>query len=364
MVPGMRGLFSKLAITVAAASLCGGAVLAQQQSNPNPACQQLEAQLTSLDRGNADPQRAQQIRGAEDAVNRQQFEVDRLVSESRRAGCQRSGFFSIFSNPPRECGPLTRRIDQERTRLENMQDSLERLHGGTAERAAQRQSLLIALGNNNCGAQYRSAALAGQQGGFFDRLFGGGNNNANITTPPGAQPAQMGGTYRTVCVRTCDGYYFPISFATTPDHFREDEQSCQRSCPAAEVQLYTYHNPGEDVTKAVSLSGRLYTQLPTAFAYRKALNQACSCRRPGESWYEALKGEPDTTVAPGDVVVTEKNAKQLSQAASNGKPKSKNAKSNKAGSDSSEPDLAEAPGRPDAAKHSVRQVGPRFLPKQ
>jgi hypothetical protein len=357
----MRGAFSKFAVAAAAASLCGGAVLAQQ-NNANPACQQLEAQLTSLDRGNADPQRAQQIRGAEDAVNRQQFEVDKLVSESRRAGCQRSGFFSIFSNPPRECGPLTRRIDQERTKLENMQNNLERLHGGTAERAAQRQSLLIALGNNNCGAQYRSAALAGQQGGFFERLFGGGNNG-NMTPAPNGQPQQMGGTYRTICVRTCDGYYFPISFATTPDHFQQDEQTCQRSCPAAEVQLYTYHNPGEDVSKAVSLSGRLYTSLPTAFQYRKTLNQACSCRRPGESWYEALKGEPDTTIAPGDVIVTEKNAKQLAQPATNGKP-TKKAKAKAAGSESSEPALAEAPGRPDPTKRSVRHVGPRFLPKQ
>ena len=85
-------------------------------------------------------------------------------------------------------------------------------------------------------------------------------------------------------------------------------------CPAAEVSLYTYHNPGEEVSQAVSLNGRLYTELPTAFSYRKAINPACSCRRPGESWAEALKANgTDETVAPGDVIVTEQNAKQLSQ---------------------------------------------------
>src|SRR5690606_29512315 len=31
------------------------------------------------------------------------------------------------------------------------------------------------------------------------------------------------GTYRTVCVRLCDGFFFPISFATTPDRFGADE---------------------------------------------------------------------------------------------------------------------------------------------
>src|SRR5665647_3489872 len=59
--------------------------------------------------------------------------------------------------------------------------------GGTTERDAQRQSLLIALGDNGCGAQYRSAALQGQQGGFFDRLFGG---NGGLFSGPSEQ---MGG---------------------------------------------------------------------------------------------------------------------------------------------------------------------------
>ena len=225
-------------------------------------------------------------------------------------GCESSGFFSIFSNPPPQCGALNRQIDQQRNALERMQNELEQLNGGTTERAAQRQSLLIALGDNGCGPQYRSAALAGQQGGFFDRLFGGNSNGGIFSAPP----RPMGGTFRTVCVRTCDGFYFPISFATSSDRFRDDEQTCQRMCPAAEVSLYTYHNPGEEMTQAVSLNGRPYTELPTAFSYRKAISPACSCRRPGESWAEALKAiGADDTVVPGDVVVTEQNAKQLSQ---------------------------------------------------
>jgi Protein of unknown function (DUF2865) len=358
----MRGLFAKFAASAATALLTGTVALAQQP-NANPTCQRLVAQLTALDRGNADPQRADRIKRAEDAVNRQQFEVDRLVSQWRHLGCESSGFFSIFTNPPRQCGPLSRQIDQQRSTLERMQNDLERLNGSTAERAAQRQSLLIALGDNNCGPQYRSAALAGEQGGFFDRLFGG--NNGGLVSP--APSGEMGGTYRTICVRTCDGYYFPISFSTTPDHFREDEQTCQHLCPAAQVQLYTYHNPGEEVSQAISLDGRLYTELPTAFQYRKALSPACSCRRPGESWYDALKGTgPDYTVAPGDVIVTEKNAKQLSQpkVGADGKPihPAVTAQKKKAAPTGSEPALAEAPGQIDPTKRKVRTVGPTFLP--
>lgn len=331
---------------------------------PTPTCQALEAQLAALDRGNSDPGRAEQIRRAEDAVNRQQYEVDRLVSQSRRMGCESSSFFSIFSNPPRQCGPLARQIDQQRSVLERMQNDLERLSGNTAERAAQRQSLLIALGDHGCGPQYRAAALAGERGGFFDRLFG---NNAGTSVYQPGSPAPMGNTYRTICVRTCDGFYFPISYATSPDHFRQDEQTCQRMCPAAEVQLYTYHNPGEDVSQAVSLTGRPYTELPTAFKYRKTLDAACSCRRPGESWYDALRGNgPDYTVAPGDVIVTEQSAKRLSQPRSGPDGNPGHADQPLANNDAAAhgtSSLVEAPGRIDPEKRKVRTVGPTFLPQ-
>jgi Protein of unknown function (DUF2865) len=354
----MRILSYKFA--AAAVAALSGIVAAQSQSS-NPACQRLEAQLATLDRGNADPARAEQIRRAEDAVNRQQFEVDRLVAQSRRIGCESSGFFSIFSNPPAPCGGLGRQIDQQRNTLERMRNDLERLNGGTTERAAQRRSLLIALGDNGCGPQYRSAAIAGQQNGFWDRLFGNSGNGV-LTTPLGP----MGGTFRTVCVRTCDGFYFPISYSTSPDRFREDELSCQRSCPAAEVLLYTYHNPGEEMAQAVSLNGRMYTELPTAFQYRKAMTPECSCRKPGESWAQTLKAVgPDDTIAPGDVVVTEQNSKQMSQPriGADGKPiRPDQRQPPAAAAPAPSAPTADVPAETNPAKRSVRTVGPTFLP--
>lgn len=353
-------------IGAAAAIVLASATAALAQQPPgqsaadSPACKRLVGQLSALDRGNNDPTRAAQIRQAEDAVNQQQFQVDKLVSRSRRMGCESSGFFSIFSNPPRECGGLSRQIDQQRNALDRLQNRLEQLNGGTTERAAQRQSILVALANNNCGSQYARAANAGQQGGFLDRLFG----NGTIVSPGASGP--MGNTYRTICVRVGDGYYWPISFETTPSHFQEDAATCQRMCPAAEVRLYTYHNPGEDVAQAVSLDGRFYTELPSAFEYRKKLT-GYSCRRPGESWYEALVGSsPDQTAQPGDVIVTDQKAKQLSQPKSVPGQKAATAAAPKPGElRGSEAALAETPGKTDnAAKRKVRQVGPRFLPSQ
>ena len=354
MVRAMRGL--NLTAAVALALATSTAALAQA---PSPNCQGLVAQLTALDRGDNDPGRADQIRRAEDAVHRQQYEVDRMVSQARQMGCERSGFFSIFSNPPPQCGGLNRQIDQARNSLDRLQMQLEQSQGGNTERAAQRQSILIALGNNNCGPQYRSAAVQGQQGGgFFDRLFGAPGNESGAII--GAPPQQMGGTYRTVCVRLCDGYYFPISYATTPERFQTDAQTCQRECPASQVQLYTYHNPGEEMNQAVGLDGQPYTALPAAFAYRKQMSSACSCRRPGESWAEAIKTlGPDNTVEQGDVVVTEQNAKKLSL------PRGADGKVLRPSitpQQDSRSALADAPGQSDPTKRKVRTVGPTFLP--
>ncbi|MGA8956375.1 MAG: DUF2865 domain-containing protein, partial [Pseudolabrys sp.] len=138
---------------------------------------------------------------------------------------------------------------------------------------------------------------------------------------------------------------------------------------AAEVSLYTYHNPGEEMAQAVSLNGRLYTELPNAFQYRKSMSPECSCRRPGESWAQTLKTiGPDDTIAPGDVVVTEQNSRQMSQPriGADGKPirpdQRAPATTTVPAASAPPPPTAESSGQTDPAKRSVRTVGPTFLP--
>jgi hypothetical protein len=339
------------ALTLAATAAIALATGALAQS-ANPPCQRLEAQLASLDRGNDDPQRAETIRRAEDTANRQQFEVDRLVAQSRRMGCESSGFFSIFNTPPAQCGPLNGQIAQARNTLERTQTQLEQLHGGNTERAAQRRSLLIALADTGCGTQYRQAAVQQPGGTFLERLF-------SPNSSPFFSPDSQSGTFRTICVRSCDGYYFPISFQAPASKFQDDQQTCQRMCPASPVSLYTYRNPGEEMNQAVSLDGALYTALPAAFRYRTAVDSTCSCRKPGQSWADALKATgADITVAPGDVVVTDQNTKQLSQP-----PGVKPAAKSGAGAPAS-PAAAQTSGAEAAEppKGKVRTVGPNLYP--
>ena len=62
-------------------------------------------------------------------------------------------------------------------------------------------------------------------------------------------------TYRTLCVRLCDGYYFPVSFSTLPNHFQRDSELCQSQC-AAPAELYYHQNPGGAVEQMVSVSSQ------------------------------------------------------------------------------------------------------------
>jgi hypothetical protein len=265
----------------------------------------LESQLAAVDRGTSDPARAEQLKRYEEAAGKQQFELDRLIAQSRRIGCEGSGFFSLFGGQPAQCGQVNTQIQQMRANLDRILSDLERLQGGTADREGQRRALLGALAQNDCGPQYRSASVT-QPRGFFDTLFGPGS-------PLGPSDAVQSSTFRTLCVRTCDGFYFPISYSTTPSKFGEDERVCQRMCPGAEVALYSHRNPGEEPAQAVSISGRPYSELPTAFRYRQEVNNACGCRRTGQSWADALKHLDDNTIERGDIVVTDERAKQLSQ---------------------------------------------------
>ncbi len=332
-----------------------------QTQNTNPTCQRLEAALANLGR-NPTGASNEQVTRYEDAIVKQRQELDNAMNTARRLGCERRGFF-IFggSQRPEQCNTLEPQIDRMRANLDRMQQELSQIRGGNSDanytRDLQRRQLLISLGQNNCGPQYRNVALPpARPRGFLEQLFGSNDESPDVN--PNAMPEGAG--FRTVCVRMCDGAFFPISFATVQSRFAEDEALCKRQCPAAEVSLYTYNNPGQDIQQAVSLSGQLYSSMPNAFKYRTEYNANCSCRGPGQSWAEAL-GQ-DQTIQRGDIIVTEQRAKQLSQPKIGplAQPQQKNAPS----TSPFEPPVPTPPTAQTApdGKRKVRVVGPQFYP--
>ena len=344
-----------------------------QSSASNPMCVRLEGQLATIDRGGGgDPARADQLRRYEEAASKQQNELDRVTAQAKRMGCDSSGFFSLFNGQSAQCGPVNTQIQQMRGNLDQITGNLERLRVGTpgsSDRDSQRRSVLLALAQNNCGPQYAAAARAAPTpngaGAFLNNLFGN-NESSPDAPPPGGMSPVPSGTYRTVCVRTCDGFFFPISFATIPARFGDDERTCKSLCPASDASLFTYRNPGEDMNAAVSVSGQSYTSSPNAFKYRTEFNPSCSCKAQGQTWSDALKNIDDKAAAEnGDIIVTEERAKRMSQPTqTKATPASQKKAAPIGAAPAAAPGDAAAPAAvpPADPNKPIRSVGPQFLP--
>jgi hypothetical protein len=103
------------------------------------------------------------------------------------------------------------------------------------------------------------------------------------------------------CVRTCDGYFFPLIKSAQ----QTKQASCEYACPSAPVAYYH----GSSIETARNLSGEKYTSLPTAFKFREKVSAGCTCHPPEESQQHSLKiVKNDPTAHSGDIVVEQKGA--------------------------------------------------------
>ncbi len=157
---------------------------------------------------------------------------------------------------------------------------------------------------------------------FIERLFGGRDQ---IVYPPAGPPddgaimePQQDNTPRggseAVCVRTCDGSFFPVSLFGAARRPRRPSRKCaRRNVPAAEVKLFT--RAPRDMNTAVSIDGDSYTNLENAFKYEKQVVPNCACRKPGQSWAEALVDAEKLLGEgrKGDIIVTPEKAEELSR---------------------------------------------------
>lgn len=113
----------------------------------------------------------------------------------------------------------------------------------------------------------------------------GGTAEASVTKLPPPHPMPYtfkAGTspnmsYRTFCVRMCDGFYYPLNEASTPSSFLADEAKCQSSC-SSPTKLFYSVSPGEDAGEMVALTGERYGELANAFRYRTEYVDACACK--------------------------------------------------------------------------------------
>ena len=310
------------------------------------------------------------------AAHKQASELARTQGYAHQLGCDRG--FSFFGGTDPQCGGLSQRVAQMQANLGQLQAASG---GGSGQRAD-----LVARFNAYCrGGQPQPQQ---QPRGFFESLFGGSQPERPAPIPEapiGPRDDQLvdsesdginahGGS-QVVCVRTCDGGFFPMGLSGRRGQDNLNEM-CTALCPGTEAAVYT-RNPDNDIKTAVSLDGKPYMDLPNALKYQKSVADTCSCHPAGKTWAEALSNAEALNEAhKGDIVVTQAKSDEMSRpnldaktrAALLRKPTTAMVTPEDAGKIAAsnavvaQPQATNAPSAPapaDAVKSSVRRVGPQ-----
>jgi hypothetical protein len=290
------------AAVVAFATLHGGSAFAQVID-----CRGLQAQIASLPRGD--------MSGAAryvEAAQKQRSEIQRTVNYAKSLGCDRQQFLFFGSPPPAQCGPINQQIAKMQANLQTLTAQAQGASGDAQKRALT--------------ARYNQYCRDGQPKGLFEQLFGGGGRDLEpLDELPEIPPEDMppSGGPKAVCVRTCDGAFFPISYTATRGRLGSLQQLCSALCPAAETEVFTY-SMNRDIDDSVSASGKPYKTMSYAGKYRSKFDPTCTCKGQGQSWVEALAdAEKLLGRAKNDVIVTPEKSDEMMRAP---RPGQKNAK--------------------------------------
>jgi hypothetical protein len=326
-------------------------------------CRQLEAELAAA----ADIDGSAALVKYDDAIVRQR---DEMVKARRQARSQRCGF-SQLGNGVKQCATLNAAIEKMAINLETLQRKRSQLAGNGGEHS--RARLLASLDANGC----RDDAVAVRplpppidSGEIVsDRPTGFGairpldedleGRIRRVIDGDGQQLQELGRSYRTTCVRTCDGYFFPMSYAASLADFERDQKNCDARCPGTEMQVFFHEAdpnrvraPGADdsATMISTVTGKRYSELQSAYLYKSIdapRPKGCDCNAARN--FEVLAGKPAGAEVPAEngSFVTPSEPKPEAPA-----PRADIAVEKQPEAVAVEPD----------EDRKVRVVGPRFLP--
>lgn len=123
-----------------------------------------------------------------------------------------------------------------------------------------------------------------------------------------AKPAALAATLgrRSVCVRACDGYFFPLANVGGASDMASHQATCATICPGAETRLFVMRAGSDKIEDAAAArGGQLYSEFVARFNSAEAKPDAsCSCHSTAGNPVESSAFLNDSTLRPGDSVVT------------------------------------------------------------
>lgn len=238
-------------------------------------CSSLKAQLARAGSGG----NPSQYNKYNTALKKQASELKQAKAQARRGNCS--------SNKSSQCRILNKTIPKMEANMGKLRNTRDRYAGKSSSSSA--RQLKAKLKANNCYREVlfptkkkKSKASVQQVSAPSKKVIARRSTKPAQATKPSV-PQSLTSGVRTLCVRTCDGFFFPVSFGADTSQVKNDEQACAAMCPGTETKLYIHKVPEEETEAMVTASGERYVDSPTAFAYLKPGHldnrpESCSCR--------------------------------------------------------------------------------------
>ena len=227
-----------------------------------------------------------QSRKYDSAIKAQADQIRSARSDMKRLGCSQGSVIVYGGANGVMCDKLASTLNQMENNLAQLSATKATLASGYSQ-DGRRNDLMQSYKINRCASDVSEADASVQTVSMSNELDMNRTSNAmiNVTTPEPLpqkieQPrktlivvplghASEDGSLKTLCVRTCDGGFFPISQGADPKDFRRDARVCSMMCPGTETQLFYNDNASDKPEDMVSVStGNTYGELKRAFAYR------------------------------------------------------------------------------------------------
>jgi len=265
------------------------ALATAERASAASVCERLNSRLAELSRDFKPNANLGEFTGA---ISRQNIEIRRAKNERQRLGCSR-GSIIVIDDKAAECADLDDMIAEMEDNLRELKAYRQQLVSNGNEDA--RRRVHAAMEINGClelqwdrpeQDDFAGTEEAESHRNILEDLAPDSEAYPLLSDPAIEDYSWMeggeNGRFRTMCVRTCDGAFFPISSNSTPADFARDAELCRSRCPDTETELYYHVLETEESDQMVSAStGRPYSELPTAFAYRtRAVGSPgiCGCR--------------------------------------------------------------------------------------
>nr|WP_205934256.1 DUF2865 domain-containing protein [Rhizobium leguminosarum] len=338
-------------MSLALALLLAFAAPAAAQSSA--VCEDLRGRLADLPRsiGNGIGPEARQYSSA---MAEQNLELRKVRNELRSNDCTSGSMVVIGGENADYCAELSQAEARMIDNIRYLQDRRNELAGQTGADDDARRELVAALDRNGCNSENfyapsdrsanEPAPSVEEQAMRTDTFIplGGGEE---IDPRYGVPRAEMLSPVSTMCVRSCDGGFFPISSNTTSVDFGRDAQTCAKMCPGIETELFYREVTSTEASNMISVAtGTPYSAMKNAFAYKNRTpgeKSSCACNL--TAYYEEMRGKQAVSEPPQQGSITTIRTSPPKDAAAA----------------APQPSVPERPYDP--TQNRVRQVGPQFL---